>query len=175
MLRDELILVDIDDNELGVEQKEKAHSRPMLHRAFSIYLYNDKKELLIQKRAISKYHSGGLWANACCSHPRKGETLKESAIDRLKDELGIETDVKELFSFIYLNKFNDNLYEYELDHVFIGKYNGNINNIKLNKEEVSEVRWVNIKQLKEELVTNPSSFSSWFIISVKKIIEYLEK
>ena len=132
MLRNTVVLVDLNDKEIGIEKKEIAHKAPKLHRAFSIYLYNDKKELLIQKRAEHKYHSAGLWSNTCCSHPKSGEDIKESAIERLKDEVGITANIDEIFSFIYMNKFHDNLYEYEYDHVFIGSYNGNF---LLNPEE----------------------------------------
>lgn len=170
MLRNEVLLVDINDNELGVEYKENAHKKPMLHRAFSVYLYNDKKQMLIQKRAMNKYHSPGLWANACCSHPRKGENVLESARERMLDEIGVNTEIKELFSFIYLNKFHDELYEYEYDHVFVGKYNGRI---ILNEEEASETKWIDLDELEEDLVSHPLKYSSWFIISAPRVIEYI--
>lgn len=170
MLRNEVLLVDINDNEIGVEYKEDAHKKPMLHRAFSVYLYNDKKQMLIQKRALHKYHSPGLWANACCSHPRKGENVKYSAKERMIDEIGVSTEIKELFSFIYLNKFNEELYEYEYDHVFVGEYNGDV---LLNKEEASETKWIDLDELEEDLVSNPLKYSSWFIISAPRVIEYI--
>ena len=172
MLRDKVVLVDINDNELKEENKTIAHSKPMLHRAFSIYLYNDKKQILIQKRALNKYHSPGLWANACCSHPRIGENIKESAIERLKDEVGIYGDINEIFSFIYLSKYNENLFEYEYDHVFIGKYDGEI---ILNKEEASETKWISIEDLESDLVNNPNKYATWFIISAPRVIEYIKK
>ena len=171
MLRNEVVLVDIDDNELEVMSKSESHSSPNLHRAFSIFIYNKNKEILIQKRASHKYHSPGLWANACCSHPRIKENIKLSAIERLKDEVGIETDIEELFSFIYMNKFHDTLYEYELDHVFLGKYDGAV---ILNKEEASEYKWISINDLKEDLLKNPLNYASWFIICAPRVIRYLE-
>ena len=171
MLRDELILVDINDNEIGTSKKMEAHVTPKLHRAFSIFLYNDKKEMLIQKRALNKYHSGGLWSNTCCSHPRKGEGLIESAKDRLLDEMGIDCELKELYSFTYMNKFNDNLYEYEYDHVIVGRYNGDYT---LNKEEACDAKWIGLDELKEDLKKNPRNYSSWFIICAPKVIEYIE-
>lgn len=172
MLRNEVVLVDINDNEIRKEYKEVAHKTPMLHRAFSVFLYNDKKEMLIQRRALHKYHSPGLWANACCSHPAMGEDIKKSAMERMKDEIGIETDVKELFSFIYLNKFNESLYEYEYDHVFLGKYNGEV---ILNEEEVCDSKWIKLDELEKDLVNNPLKYSSWFIISAPRVISYIKE
>lgn len=171
MLRNEVVLVDINDNEIRKEYKEKAHKKPMLHRAFSVYLYNDRKQLLVQKRALNKYHSPGLWANACCSHPKMGEDIKQSALERMEDEIGVSCDIKELFSFVYLNKFNDNLYEYEYDHVFVGNYNGEI---ILNEEEASETKWIDLDELEKDLVDNPLKYSSWFIISAPRVIEYVK-
>lgn len=172
MFRDDLVKVDIYDNELGDISKLEAHSKPILHRAFSVFLINDKGEILIQKRASHKYHSGGLWANACCSHPRKGEDVILSAQNRLKEELGFTTNLKELFNFIYLNKFNDDLFEYELDHVLIGKYNGQI---YLNKEETEAFEWVDVDSLSKELVQNPLKFASWFLICAPKVINIVKK
>lgn len=170
MLRNEVVLVDINDNEIRKEYKENAHRKPMLHRAFSVYLYNDKKQILIQKRALNKYHSPGLWANACCSHPGMGENVKKSALERLEDEIGVICDIDELFSFVYLNRFNDNLYEYEYDHVFVGNYNGKF---ILNEEEASEAKWIELDELERDLVSNPLKYSSWFIISAPRVIEYV--
>ena len=171
MLRNEVVLVDIFDNEIGVETKENAHKEQKLHRAFSVFIYNDNYELLIQKRAANKYHSPLLWANACCSHPKMGENIKESAIERLKDEVGIDTDIEELFSFIYTSKYSDNLYEYELDHVFVGKYN---DSIVLNPEEACEIKWISLEDLSNDLVNNPQSYATWFISCAPKVIEYLK-
>jgi len=171
MLRNEVVLVDIFDNEIGVETKENAHKSPMLHRAFSIFIYNNKNEVLIQKRASHKYHSPSLWANTCCSHPKKGENIKESAIERLKDEVGIEADIDELYSFIYISKYKDNLYEYELDHVFIGEYNGDF---ILNEEEASEAKWISLEDLSSDLVKNPRNYATWFIICAPKVIQFLK-
>ena len=157
MIRNRLVKVDIFDNQLGEVSKADAHKSPILHRAFSVFLYNDNKEILIQKRADNKYHSGGLWANACCSHPQKDENIILSAKNRLIEELGISTDLKELFTFTYMHKFNDELFEYELDHVLLGKYNGEI---KLNTEEASEYKWISIDELNKALVSSPQDFAS---------------
>ena len=119
----ELILVDVFDREIGCIPKETAHRHPYLHRAFSIFLYHEQK-LLLQKRAAEKYHSGGLWANACCSHPRWGEKLAEACQRRLQEELGIVCPLQELTSFVYLHQFGPKLYEYEYDHILLGQYAG---------------------------------------------------
>ena len=171
MERNTVVMVDINDNVIGEKDKLEAHKSPILHRAFSIYLYNSKNEMLIQKRADNKYHSGGLWSNTCCSHPQINKELKEDALERLEDEVGINTDIEEVFSFIYMNKFNDNLYEYEYDHVFVGEYEGDF---FLNQKEASDAKWIDINELKKDLVINPKSYSSWFIISAPKVIEIIE-
>lgn len=171
MLRNEVVLVDIFDNELGIETKENAHKEPKLHRAFSIFIYNDNYEILIQKRAAHKYHSPLLWANTCCSHPKMGANVKESAIERLEDEVGIKADIEEVFSFIYISKYSDDLYEHELDHVFIGKYNGNI---VLNPEEAVEAKWISLEDLSKDLVANPTKYSTWFISCAPRVIEILK-
>lgn len=169
---DELILVDIFDNKIGTLDKASAHAKPILHRAFSVFLYNDNK-MLVQKRAQDKYHSGGLIANTCCSHPRTDDILGD-AVTRLKFEVGIKVkaiDLHELFSFTYLTKFNENLYEYEYDHVIVGKYDGEY---KINEEEVSELKWVEIDKLALDLVKNPKKYASWFLICAPKVIEYIK-
>lgn len=170
MLRNEIVCVDIFDNELKIVTKEQAHVKPILHRAFSVFLVNDKKEILIQKRAYNKYHSGGLWANACCSHPKSKEDVLISAQNRLMEELNISCNLKELFTFTYLNKFNDALFEYELDHVLLGEYKGEV---VLNEEEAIEYRWVGLKELSNELLNEPNKFASWFLICAPKVIKIL--
>ncbi|MGN1201237.1 MAG: isopentenyl-diphosphate Delta-isomerase [Candidatus Caccovivens sp.] len=170
MLRNEIVCVDVFDNELETITKNQAHSKPILHRAFSVFLINDKKEILIQKRADNKYHSGGLWANACCSHPKSQESVVISAEHRLMEELNISTTLQELFSFIYLHKFNDNLYEYELDHVLLGEYSGEV---ELNLEEASAYRWISIDALAQELLNEPQKFASWFLICAPRVLKYL--
>ena len=121
---DNLILVDVFDNPIGTADKRRAHTVPLLHRAFSVFLINDRGELLLQKRASGKYHSGGLWANACCSHPRVGEESIPSAEARLMEELGVTCPLREIGCFVYLHRFHDALYEYEYDHVLIGRHCG---------------------------------------------------
>lgn len=164
---DELILVDLFDNEIGSMSKSEAHRLGRLHRAFSIFIINDNNQMLIQRRNINKYHSGGLWTNACCSHPRKGESLDDAVHRRLLEEVGFDTVLSEQFGFVYRTKFADDLYEYEYDHVFLGKYDGEI---ILNEEEASEIKWVDLDTLKEDLVSNPQNYTSWFTIAAPKLL-----
>ena len=123
-MADHVILVDKNDNEIGTEEKILAHQKKLLHRAFSIFLFNDNLEILLQKRAPNKYHSGNLWTNTCCSHPVKNLSLEESAQSRLVVEMGIEAKLKKIFSFVYETEFENGLHEYEYDHVLFGKFNG---------------------------------------------------
>ncbi len=172
MLRNDLVKVDIFDNEIGTIEKMDAHTQPILHRAFSVFLVNSKGEILIQRRALDKYHSAGLWANACCSHPRAGEDVLTSAKERMLDEIGASCDVQELFSFVYNNKFSENLYEYELDHVLLGYYDGDIT---LNPEEACDYRWLTQQQLAKELLIEPKKFSSWFTICAPRVLKILQQ
>ena len=171
MERNELVRVDIFDNELGPIAKMEAHTEPILHRAFSVYLINKNKEMLIQKRASHKYHSPDLWANSCCSHPRMGEDVVESAEKRMIEELGFTTKVKELFKFNYLCEFRKDLYEYEVDHVLLGEYNGSV---VLNPEEASDYKWISLDELSRDILENPTKYSHWFIISAPNVIEYIK-
>lgn len=170
-----IIKVDINDNPLGEIEKLEAHKNPTLHRAFSVFLI-DSDKMLIQKRAEGKYHSGGLWANACCSHPRPNLPFFDSVYNRIELELGIneKMPLKEVFSFTYLSKYAEDLYEYEYDHVLVGDYSCN-KQISFNAEEISEVKWVNISDLKKDMVQNPTNYSTWFIICAPKVFEYLGK
>jgi len=165
-----IILVDKKDNQIGVEEKIKAHLEGKLHRAFSIFLFNAKGEMLIQKRAKGKYHSGSLWSNACCSHPRPNQDIKQEAKTRLKEEMGIDydsKDLKEIFSFIYKAKLGD-LIEYEFDHVFMGKFEGNP---KPNKEEAEDWKWVNPEELKKDVKENPEKYTEWFRIILDRVLK----
>ena len=127
MNREEVILVDIEDNPTGVADKMSAHLEGKLHRAFSIFIFNTEGKMLLQRRALSKYHSGGLWTNACCSHPLPEETTLAAASRRLKEELGFETSIEKIFDFVYKAEFENGLTEYEFDHVFAGEFDGDIN------------------------------------------------
>ena len=160
---EKVVLVDFNDQEIGVEEKMKAHEKGLLHRAFSVFLFHDHK-VLLQKRASGKYHCGGLWTNTCCSHPRIDESVKDAAIRRLKEELGIcVSDLNEITSFVYYASFPNGLTEYEVDHVLVGEYKGDY---LMNLEEVEEMRWVELDELKEEVRLNPSKYTPWFILAL---------
>ena len=167
---EEIILVDTRDREVGSCEKLAAHVRPTLHRAFSVFLHSDG-QMLLQRRNRSKYHSGGLWTNACCSHPRRGEPLMEAVHRRLVEELGFDCDVEELFSFMYRTAFSEHLFEYEFDHVFLGSYDGPIT---LNEEEASEIKWVALEELKKDVVEHPERYTSWFLIALHRVIKHVE-
>ena len=165
-----IALVDIDDNIIGFETKEEVHRRGLLHRAFSVFILRDGK-MLIQMRNPDKYHSGGLWSNACCSHQRDGEELAESVHRRMTEELGFDCHLEEKFSFVYRTQFRPDLIEYEYDHVFAGSYDGEV---RVNPEDASQIRWIALRDLKEELRLTPERFSSWFIICAPKVIAEYE-
>ena len=156
-----VILVDKKDNQLGLMEKIEAHEKAVLHRAFSVFILNDNNELLLQRRALSKYHSPGLWTNTCCSHPREGESVINAGIRRLREEMGFETEINNLFSFIYKAEFDNGLTEHELDHVLLGRYN---KAPLINKLEVSDWKWTNMEFLKKDVVINPDLYTVWFKI-----------
>jgi isopentenyl-diphosphate delta-isomerase len=160
-----IITVDELDNEVGSIEKLEAHKLGVLHRAFSILVYNQKGQVLLQKRNIEKYHSPGLWSNTCCSHQRVGETLEEAVTRRLEEELGFTCDLKEMFHFIYKVEFDNNLMEHELDHVFFGHYDGEITP---NKEEVDEIRWMDMDELRRDMEKNPDIYTYWFKILMNR-------
>ncbi|GBE16430.1 isopentenyl-diphosphate Delta-isomerase [bacterium BMS3Abin15] len=168
-MAEKVILVDKNNKEIGFEEKMKAHIECKLHRAFSIFVFNSKKELLLQRRAKSKYHCGGLWTNTCCSHPRPNEPLHKAVYRRLKEEMGFNCSLKEVCSFMYKAVLGKKLYEYEYDHVFIGKYEGDPN---LNPEEADEWKWVSIDELKRDIIKNAEKYTPWFKIILEK---YLDK
>ena len=169
---DKLIWVDLFDNETGSGEKLETHVRNQLHRAFSLFIVHDGK-MLIQKRALEKYHSGGLWANACCSHPRWGESLVDAVQKRMEEELGIfqgSCQIEELFSFNYFSQY-DGLSEYEIDHVFLTDYCGEM---RVDPDEIMELRWIALEELKKELEEAPQTFSTWFLIAAPRVIEYVK-
>ena len=167
---EDLICVDLFDREIGKIDKDTAHKKGVLHRAFSVVLYNNNK-ILIQKRALHKYHSGGLWANTCCSHPRTNDIISDAKA-RLMEEVGIKTDLlEEVFSFVYFHKFADGLYEYEYDHVLIGEWNGEF---EINFDEVSEMKWIDIDELEEDMRENPQKYAVWFLTLAPNIMAYIK-
>lgn len=166
-----LILTDLYDNEIGTMSKSDAHRLGRLHRAFSVFIIDGDK-MLIQKRHRSKYHSGGLWANACCSHPRHGESLDKAVPRRLYEELGVQCPVRELFSFIYFSQYAQNLFEYEYDHVFIGSYSGRFD---YDRSEIEELQWVGLDTLERRMLESPQEFASWFMIAAPKVLQHIRK
>lgn len=164
-----VILVDENDHQIGIEEKIKAHEQAKLHRAFSIFIFNAKGEMLLQQRACDKYHSGCLWTNATCSHPRPGEDLEQAAHRRLQEEMGFDTELKKAFHFIYKAEFDHGLTEHEFDHVFIGQYDGPI---KLNVQEADDFKWIDLKTLQQDLNDNPADFTVWFKIAFERVLNW---
>lgn len=173
---DSVILVDSNDRELGTEEKLKAHQEGKLHRAFSVLLFNDKKELLLQQRALSKYHSGGLWTNCCCSHPRPQEEMISSIRRRLYEELFIPVSEKiqlnQFGSFIYRTEFENGLIEHELDHLYIGYYQ---KTPVINHEEAIAYRWSSLEAIKNEINKHPEKFSFWFKEIISQFCNQIEE
>ncbi|MBU5575426.1 MAG: isopentenyl-diphosphate Delta-isomerase [Nitrososphaerota archaeon] len=167
-----IILVDENDKEIGFEEKIKAHENGgKLHRAFSIFIFNKKGELLLQLRSVKKHHFGGLWTNTCCSHPRKGEKLEDAVHRRLKEEFGFDTGLKEIFSIIYKAKDEKSgLTEYEYDHVFIGEFTGTP---KPNPNEIDDYKWITMNELIKDVNKNPNNYTPWFKIILPKLLNYL--
>jgi isopentenyl-diphosphate Delta-isomerase len=154
-----VILVDENDNETGTLEKMEAHRSALLHRALSVFIISTGGEWILQRRAMNKYHSNGLWTNTCCSHPYPGETCLEAAHRRLKEEMGMQSELKEVFHFIYKEKLDNDLWEHELDHVFIGISN---DLPVINPLEVLEWRAVLFDEIEREMSSNPESFTFWF-------------
>lgn len=166
----DVILVDEQDRQTGTMEKMEVHQKAILHRAFSIFIFNDKGEMLLQKRAAKKYHSGGLWTNTCCSHPGPGQDTMEAANKRLLEEMGFSTDLNKAFSFIYKAPFENGLTEHEYDHVFIGNFNGPVNP---DPNEVEDYCYQSLGELKLSLQTHPHHFTEWFKIAFPKVEAWL--
>ncbi len=165
-MTEEVILADKNNRKVGIEEKIKAHQEGKLHRAFSIFIFNSKKDLLIQQRAKTKYHSAGLWSNTVCSHPRPGETYQQAAHRRLKEEMGFDCKLKKVFCFIYKTDFQNSLIENEYDCVFTGKFDGKP---KPNAQEIMDSKWVSIEELKQDIIKNSDKYSVWLKIALEKI------
>jgi isopentenyl-diphosphate delta-isomerase len=165
-----VVLVSEQDEILGLMEKMQAHENGILHRAFSVFLFNSQGEILLQKRAATKYHSPNQWTNAVCSHPRIEETYLEGAERRMREELGITAEITPKFHFIYKADVGQNLWEHELDHVFTGIYEGDF---LLNEEEVAEIRYLTMEKLAIEIAEHPAQFTEWFKIILKKYKEQL--
>ena len=163
---EKVILVDENDRATGWEEKMKAHQEGKLHRAFSVFIFNSKGELMIQKRAANKYHSPGLWTNTCCSHPAPGEKTEEAAHRRLNEEMGFDCELKNQGSFIYRKQFSNGLIEHELDHVFTGHYDADPT---INQREADSWKWVDLLQLKQELSDHPEKYTYWLKLALQTL------
>ena len=171
-MQEHVILVDRMDRVIGIEEKLKAHREGKLHRAFSIFIFNTLGKLLLQKRSETKYHSGGLWTNTCCSHPRPGESHYCAARRRLNEEMGFDCELTELFSFIYYAELENNLFEHELDRVFVGHYDGQP---IPNPDEVDDWKWMDIEELKRDVGENPEHYTYWFKLILSRVLKRYEK
>jgi isopentenyl-diphosphate delta-isomerase len=163
---EEVILVNEQDEETGTIEKMEAHRKALLHRAFSIFIFNDKAEMLLQQRALGKYHSPGLWTNTCCSHPRPGEAVAAAAARRLQEEMGIETPLKKIFDFIYRTEFDNGLTEFEFDHVYTGSYTGQLSP---DRQEVNDYCFRSMEDISQDLLQWPEKYTSWFHIAFQKL------
>ncbi|MGB5666369.1 MAG: isopentenyl-diphosphate Delta-isomerase [Maribacter sp.] len=170
MKEEEVILVNNQDEQIGTMPKMEAHKKAQLHRAFSVFVMNDKGETMLQQRAPHKYHSPLLWTNTCCSHQRVGESNIQAGKRRLEEEMGFVTELKELFSFIYKAPFENGLTEHELDHVMIGDYNGHPN---INTVEVADYKWMKPSDIKKDIVQNPDKYTVWFKIIFDKFYDHI--
>lgn len=164
-----VILVDQDDRETGVMEKIEAHREALLHRAFSVFVFNSKGELMLQQRALGKYHSPGLWTNTCCSHPRPGEDTEAAAHRRLQEEMGFDCTLTKIFHFTYKAPFDNNLTEHEVDHVFVG-FSDELPSV--NPDEVESFRFATLKDISLEMSKNPEMFTVWFQIAFERVAEY---
>jgi isopentenyl-diphosphate delta-isomerase len=165
MIQQNVILVDENDHEVGLMEKMEAHQKGLLHRAFSVLVFNDNGELLLQKRAFGKYHSEGLWTNTCCSHPYPGESILEAGKRRLFEEMGFTCELSEVFAFIYKAELENGLIEHELDHVLVGFSEETPH---LNLEEVSAFKWMSVDEIKADMKENPSQYTAWFRILIEE-------
>lgn len=164
-MEEQVILVNERDEKIGLMPKLEAHQKGILHRAFSVFIINDNNELMLQQRAMNKYHSPGLWTNTCCSHQRDGETSVEAGKRRLEEEMGFNTLLKETGSIIYKAPFDNGLTEHELDHILIGNFNGIP---EINQAEVSSWKWMTLEQIQKDIRINPDDYTAWFKIIIDK-------
>lgn len=172
MKEEQVILVNEKDEQIGLMPKMEAHEKALLHRAFSVFVFNDKNELMIQQRALGKYHSPGLWTNTCCSHQREGESNIEAGKRRLQEEMGFSTELKDTVSFIYKAPFDNGLTEHEFDHILVGYYNEEPN---LNPEEAHAYKWVSLEDLKKDMKDNPEIYTAWFKIIFDKYYKHIQQ
>lgn len=170
MKEEKVILVNEQDEQIGLMPKLEAHKKALLHRAFSVFIFNDDNHLMLQQRALSKYHSPGLWTNTCCSHQRDGETNIAAGKRRLMEEMGFVVDLKESISFIYKAPFDNGLTEHEYDHVLLGKYT---KAPKINKEEVADWKWMPLEEVKADISLNPERYTAWFKVIFDKFYKHI--
>lgn len=170
MTEELVILVDENDNKIGLMPKMEAHEKALLHRAFSVFIFNDRNELMLQQRAKHKYHTPGLWTNTCCSHQRDGETNIEAGKRRLQEEMGFVTDLEERTAFIYKAPFDNGLTEYEYDHIMVGYYN---NDPIINEDEVAHWKWVTLDAVNKDISENPQIYTAWFKIIFEKFYKFI--
>ncbi len=170
MKEEKVILVNEQDEQIGLMPKMEAHEKALLHRAFSVFVFNHNNELMLQQRAFEKYHSPGLWTNTCCSHQRDGEGNIEAGKRRLREEMGFVVDLKEAISFIYKAPFDNGLTEHEYDHVLLGRYNGKPS---INKEEVADWKWMALEDVKADISSNPDNYTAWFKVIFEKFYEHI--
>jgi isopentenyl-diphosphate Delta-isomerase len=167
-----MILVNEQDEQIGTMPKMAAHEQGVLHRAFSIFLFDDAGNMILQQRALSKYHSAGLWTNACCSHPSPNETVEQAALRRMQEELGIQTDLQKAFTFLYNAPMENGLTEHELDHVFIGTCH---QAIQFNTQEVAAIKSMPMMDLQQSINTNPELYTAWFKIALPQLTQWLNQ
>jgi isopentenyl-diphosphate Delta-isomerase len=165
-----VILVNTDDHEIGIMEKMEAHRKALLHRAISVFVFNRKGDWLLQRRAIDKYHSQGLWTNTCCSHPFPGESVKDAAKRRLLEEMGMVCDLDELFTFTYMEKLDEGLTEHEFDHVFFGTSDMFPD---VNAEEVMEWKYISFIDLLEDITLHPLKYTIWFRLIFEKVNHFI--
>lgn len=170
MIEENVILVDENDVPIGHMPKLEAHEKGVLHRAFSVFVFNDDNELMLQQRALDKYHTPGLWTNTCCSHQRDGESNIEAGRRRLQEEMGFVTALEETTSFIYKSPFENGLTEHEFDHILIGYYN---EEPEINPDEVADWKWMSLSDVKEDIKKHPELYTSWFKIIFDKFYEHI--
>ncbi|WP_036155919.1 isopentenyl-diphosphate Delta-isomerase [Maribacter forsetii] len=170
MKEEQVILVNQDNEQIGTMAKMEAHEKALLHRAFSVFITNEKGDIMLQQRAASKYHSPLLWTNTCCSHQREGESNIDAGKRRLQEEMGFQAELKELFSFIYKAPFDNGLTEHEYDHVMLGSFNSEPN---INPDEVEAWKWMSPEAVKEDISNNPNEYTAWFKIIFDKFYEHL--
>ncbi|MBC3757499.1 isopentenyl-diphosphate Delta-isomerase [Hyunsoonleella sp. SJ7] len=170
MEEEKVILVNEQDEQIGLMPKMEAHEKAILHRAFSVFIFNDNNELMLQQRALDKYHSPGLWTNTCCSHQRDGESNIEAGKRRLQEEMGFVTDLEESISFIYKAPFDNGLTEHEYDHVLLGKFNAEPT---INEEEVADWKWMSLEDVKVDIALSPENYTAWFKVIFEKFYEHI--